>query len=253
MNNFREKLKVRDLNDREARQTYEKFVLEQEEQFILFINYLNQYINELKEKGIISKSFKFYARVKATNSALKNYNQKALDDVFGIECICATEREISILQQLLERLVKTHKIKPHNKENGYKAIHHFCSIRKEVINRLNEILVEQKKKEKNEEKFPAVEIQYKTEEVYRKAISGTASHEKYKDTKLPQIQALYDANILTVGEYIPYMWVSNPDEDDVIEMTTEEVLRKMYPSLKIREKEEQEKETTQSEECEIGR
>lgn len=251
MNNFREKLKVRDLNDREARQTYEKFVLEQEEQFILFINYLNQYINELKKKEIISKSFRFYARVKATNSALKNYNKKALDDVFGIECICATEREISILQQLLERLVKTHKIKPHNKENGYKAIHHFCSIRKEVIDRLNEILVRQKKEEKCEEQFPTVEIQYKTEEVYHKAISGTASHEKYKDTKLPQIQALYDANILTVGEYIPYMWVSNPKEDDAIEMTIEEVLKKMYPSLKIKEKEE--KKTTQSEECEIGR
>ena len=33
---------VTPLSEREARRTYEKYVIDQEEQFILFINYLNQ-------------------------------------------------------------------------------------------------------------------------------------------------------------------------------------------------------------------
>lgn len=235
MENFKESIKVNleetKLTEREARQTYEKYVLEQQEQFVLFINYLNQYINSLREQGIISPFLKFYARVKATNSALKNYEKKALDDIFGIEFICATDEEIKILQEKLEPLLKSHKIKIHNKENGYKAIHHSCSIKQEIRDELTKKM-ENKSKVK-QETFPVIEVQYKTIGVYYEAVYGKASHEKYKDTKLPQLQLLYDNDCLTVGEYIPYMWISNADTDNVRELSTEEVLRKMYPSLKL--------------------
>lgn len=235
MKNFKESIKVDleevKLTEREARQTYERFVLEQQEEFVLFINYLNQYINGLREKGVISPFLKFYARVKATNSALKNYEKKALDDIFGIEFICATDEEIEILQKELEPILKIHKIKLHNKENGYKAIHHSSSIRQETKAELTKKMGDKSKK--TQETFPAIEIQYKTIGVYYEAVYGKASHEKYKDTKLSQLQTLYDNDSLTVGEYIPYMWISNADTDNVRELSTEEVLRKMYPSLKL--------------------
>ena len=69
----------------------------------------------------------------------------------------------------------------------------------------------------SEQLFPLIEFQYKTFEVYYQGNFGTASHETYKNTEIQQIQALYDAGLLTVGEYIPTMWVSNPYSDNVRE------------------------------------
>lgn len=246
MENFRDSLKVDlekvKLTERQAKQSYEKFVLAQQDQFVMFINYLNQYVNNLKKQGIISPFLKFYARVKATNSALKNFEKKALDDVFGIEFICATDDEIKILQQEIDKILKTHKVKIHNKENGYKAIHNSCTIKQEIKDELTKKIAE--KKDILEDKFPIMEIQYKTVTVYYESVYGKASHEKYKDTKLPQLQALYDNGNLTVGEYIPYMWISNASTECARELTTEEVLKKMYPSLKL-EKNRENKQTNQ--------
>ena len=79
MENFKENLKgnteikEEKLTERQARRTYEQFVNRQEEQFLLFINYLNKHINKLREDGLISPFLEFRARIKATNSALKNY------------------------------------------------------------------------------------------------------------------------------------------------------------------------------------
>lgn len=238
MTDFKESIKVDlktiQLTQEEAKETYEIYVREQEEQFILFVNYLNQYINGLKAQGIISPFLKFYARIKATNSALKNYEKKALDDIFGIEFICATAEEIEILQQALEPILKIHKIKMHDKENGYKATHHSCSIKKE---RKEELC--KKAKEGRCDKFPAMEIQYKTIEVYYAAVYGSASHEKYKDTKLPQLQALYDSGNLAIGTDIPHMWISKADTDNARKLSIEETLKKMYPSLKLKQERSQ--------------
>lgn len=57
MEEFRESLKVNlnekkeeKLTEEQAREIYKRYVAEQQEQFIAFINYLNQYLNKLKEK-----------------------------------------------------------------------------------------------------------------------------------------------------------------------------------------------------------
>lgn len=242
MDDFKKSLKVdikekpvERLTEREARRMYERFVMDQEDQFLLFINYLNKFINRLREQGKISQFLKFYARIKATNSALKNYEKKALDDIFGIEFICAAEGEIKLLKEQLDKLVKVEREKAHNKDNGYKAIHDSCIMKPEIIERLNGIAGEGN--EKKSEEFPMIEIQYKTIEVFYQAAFGTASHEKYKGVQLPQLQALYDTDSLTVGEYLPYMWMSDPDNDEMRELTTEEVLKKMYPSLELKKEE----------------
>ena len=254
MDDFKDSLKINTesykLTDREARRTYESFVVAQEGQFLAFINYLNRYINELRDKGIISPFLEFRARIKATNSALKNYEKKALDDVFGIEFICATDTEIQIVQQELEKILDIYREKVHDKDNGYKAIHHSCSMKKEVIETLNGIFEKQHKSRKSGNVFPAIEVQYKTIQVAYEATYGTASHEKYKNTKIPQLQALYDADCLTVGEYIPYMWVSDPNHDEMRELEVEEILKKMYPSLRLKkDKGENEKDNRKTESC----
>lgn len=258
MNDFKESIKVkcvgkpqeRKMTDREARRFYEEFIFSQENQFLLFINYLNKQINELKEKGVISPFLQLYARIKATNSALKNYDKKELDDIFGIEFVCATEREISIVRRLMEEIMVVLREKIHDKENGYKAIHNLCSMNETLIKKLNDIAEGQNMPRKNSDDFPIVEVQYKTVEVFYEANFGKASHEKYKDTKIPQLQALYDADSLTVGEYIPYMWISDSTHDEMRELTTEEVLKKMYPSLRLKKDTSKQKNENQ---MDIGR
>lgn len=233
---------VTPLSEREARRTYEKYVIDQEEQFILFINYLNQYLNHLRDLGKITPFLSFYARVKATSSAYKNHSDgKSLDDVFGIEILATAEEEFRILMEEIEsspeatHLLKVLHVKNHDKENGYKAEHHTCSIEPKLIKTLNALLGKTKGNSISEQLFPLIEFQYKTFGVYYQGNFGTASHEQYKNTEMKQVQALYDSDLLTVGEYIPTMWVSNPYSDNVRELTSRDVLKKMYPSLKLKD------------------
>lgn len=247
MNEFRESLnpknyQVTPLSEREARRTYEKFVLDQEDQFILFINYFNRYLNYLRDIGMITTELAFYARVKATNSAYKNHSDgKALDDVFGIEILATSEKEYKTLMTEIEsspdttRLLRVHHIKNHNKENGYKAEHHTCSIEPRLVKILNKILGKSKSTLISDQLFPLIEFQYKTMKVHYDANLGTASHEQYKNIEIRQIQSLYDADLLTVGEYIPTMWRSDAYSDNVRELTSRDVLKKMYPSLKLKD------------------
>lgn len=247
MNDFKESLKperfeVTPLTEREARRTYEKFVLDQEDQFILFINYLNRYLNYLRDIGTITPELAFYARVKATNSAYKNHNEgKTLDDVFGIEILATSEAEYRTLMQEIEsnnnqtKLLRVCHIKKHNKENGYKAEHHTCSIEPELVKILNLLLGKSEDNNISDQLFPLIEFQYKTMKVHYEGNRGTASHELYKNTEIENVQKLYDDGLLTVGEYIPTMWRSDPYNDDVRELSSRDVLKKMYPSLKLRD------------------
>lgn len=248
MNEFKESLnpenfKVTPLSEREARRTYEKFIIDQEEQFILFINYLNQYINHLRDLGKITPHLAFYARVKATNSAYQNHiDSKTLDDVFGIEILATSKEELETLMKELESSSEDEHLlrivappKKHDKENGYKAEHHSCCLEPKLVEILNTLSGKTGANQISDQLFPLIELQYKTFEVYYQGNFGTASHEQYKNTEIQQIQALYDAGILTVGEYIPTMWVSDPYSDNVRELSSRDVLKKMYPSLKLKD------------------
>ena len=122
MEEFRESLKVNlnekkeeKLTEEQARDIYKRYVAEQQEQFIAFINYLNQYLNKLKEKYEVLKNVQLRARIKATKSALKNYEIKALNDVFGIEFVCENEEGLKMLQNEMSRILNVTRIKVHNK------------------------------------------------------------------------------------------------------------------------------------------
>ena len=100
---FREGLKVEaaplvpdPLTEREKLVSYNKFTIDQQEPFILFINYLNKAVNELRAQEKVSDILQIRARIKSPISAFENDTRgKTLNDIFGIEFICAREKEIA--------------------------------------------------------------------------------------------------------------------------------------------------------------
>lgn len=230
-NNFKEQLKVNIKDDRFFH--YKKFVIQQQEQFEIYINYLNRYINSLRSEGVASNSLRIRARIKAAESALKNDDRKALDDVFGIEIICESDNEINTVRELIEKYVYILKQKIHDKENGYKAIHCSFYLNDKII----EMLTRDSANKEARKLFPIIEVQYKTEDVFQKANFGSASHEKYKKIDINLIKKLYENNQLKLGINLPFIWVSDPNHNTMRKLSTDEVIEAMYPSLKLKEKE----------------
>lgn len=230
-------LELKDLSTSDAVRQYQKYVLEQEQPFILCINYINQLVNELKERGIVSSFLEFRARIKSTESALKNDQKKALDDIFGLEFIGATKEELIIIKHELEKLFRTVRQKSVDKDNGYRAIHCSYFMNEELIRQLNRISQQQDGCQYKESYFPLIEVQYKTISVFYEANYGRASHEKYKKAEISHVQELYNKGELLHGEYIPYMWISDPSSSNARELSLEDTIKKMYPSLKLKGKE----------------
>lgn len=151
--------------------TYNEFVKSQEQGFMRFINYINHLVDTLKKKAKISPFIEIRARIKDSNSALKNhFEDRLLDDVFGVEIICANEKEKLIIKEELEKYFKTTRSKKHDKANGYKAEHESYSANKEKMEHIREWNLDK-------DDVPAVECQFKTIEV---ELNPTASHHDYK-------------------------------------------------------------------------
>lgn len=243
MESFKESLKVNiyevqeeKLTEEQAKKFYQDYVAKQEKQFVVFINYLNQYIKKVKKESNLIANIQIRARIKTVGSALKNYKIKALNDVFGVEIVCENEEDLKILQDRLEEILNVTKIKIHNKSNGYRAIHHSCTMKNELINTLNTILNEKGIKSVNDDLFPLIEVQYKTSSVYGEANLGKANHQIYKKVEASQvkkIEQLYQRKQLKVGDNIPCMWISDLNDNEMKKMTTEEILRCMYPSIQL--------------------
>lgn len=223
------------LSNAEKFDLYEDYIAMQKKPFMDLMNYLNNYINELKARGKISDYVEFRARIKAPSNAIENDSKKALDDCFGMELICATEEEIHCLIDELYKLMDvTDKVKHHNKPNGYKAEHFYSSLKKEVLSSLYPNMTEQEKEGLN---FPLVEFQLKTIAVDIQANSGSAGHAKYKKADPFEVQNMYDRGDLIVGRNLPRMWCSvNGKMELLSDMQT---ARKIYPFLDISHTKEQ--------------
>lgn len=201
---------------------YLNFVKEQEEGFIRFINYVYDVINNLKQKAIISPFIEIRARIKDIESAIRNYdNNKMLDDVFGIEILCANEDEIYKIKKELEKTFKSTRQKFHNKANGYKAWHESYSARNES----NEHVKNWKLLDND---VPAVECQFKTIEV---ELNPDASHHDYKNVNREEIQKKLENETLKIGQQIPRMWVSR--ENGFHELEYKEIIQKLYPFVDV--------------------
>ena len=88
---------------------YLEFINSQRNGFYRFINYLNETIFTLQQQAKISDFIEVRARIKDINSALKNDETKALDDVFGVEIVCEDEEEINIIQNHIEKKMVSRK------------------------------------------------------------------------------------------------------------------------------------------------
>lgn len=141
---------------------YRRYVSENMPNYILFMEALNELIAELESKGIIGKT-KIKSRVKAAKSALKNSNEKELDDIFGFNIITQNEKDKEILMLIIHNLfVKKYvQEKTYNKSNGYKAHHCIGAVKTKItgeeINNLEEHILQSKT--------------YKPKEVYRDSSS----------------------------------------------------------------------------------
>lgn len=226
-----QKMNIRQRNPMQDLYEYNKFVMQQEEEFVKVMNFVNSIVNDLIEEREITAFTQVRARIKSQKSVLQNDPIKAVDDVFGMEIITATEQEYEKIIEELKEWMTVQKEKKHNKPNGYKATHLAMTLKKDHI-RVVEI------KEDKYEEIPMIEYQFKTIETMIKASKGEAAHTTYKGENLEDVQQRYDAGEYTVGGSgifeLPTMWISERGSMRLLD--TEEVLEAMYPYLKTKRK-----------------
>ena len=219
------------LNDAQRLNEYQNFISCQKNAFLALMNYINTLLTNYKKHGDISSFVEFRARIKAADSAIANDLNKALDDVFGMELICATEDEINFLIEKLTDFMIVTRSKEHNKDNGYKAQHYYLYLDPNKHNLLegsNSIITNYQ-----EELIPMIEFQLKTIEVAIKASNGSAAHSDYKKTDKEQIQQAFDNSDLRVGFNLPFMWVSssNLDNTEMKLLSADETAKVLYPFI----------------------
>lgn len=219
------------INDAAYLELYNDYVAQQKEAFKAIMYYFNDMLSELKEEGKISDFTEFRARIKAPKSALFNDSTKLLDDVFAMEFIGATKKEVNFLLSTISNLAITTRKKDHNKTNGYKAKHRVFSINEETAKEIAE-----KFNIQDTTFFPVIECQFKTIAVAIEANTGTAAHINYKNIDPKVIQRKYDKGEFILGYDIPQMWVSKDGE--MKKLSSDETLKKVYPFLNISKKKE---------------
>ena len=210
---------------------YNKYVMQQVGEFVKIMEFVNNVVNDLIDEREITEFSEVRARVKSQKSVLKNDPIKAVDDVFGIEVITATEPEYEKIIKELKRYMSIQKEKNHDKKNGYKAKHLTMTLKKEYLEDI-------KISKENYEQVPMIEYQFKTIEVLIKSLTGEAAHTMYKGEELEEVQKKYDSGMYEDGENgifeLPIMWRSKQRKMEIL--NTEEVLKAMYPYLKIKTK-----------------
>ena len=212
------------INDRVAYMMYFAFVESQRNGFVSIMQFINDKINEMIDQGRISDMIEIRARIKAAQSAINNDDRKALDDIFGIEIITATENEIStLIQSLSQYMIKT-KSKNYDKPNGYKAKHKYWTMKEDKTNYLKNYSFAS-----DHDHIPMIEFQFKTAEVAIKCNNGgSADHTTYKGETTEEIQSKFDKGEFTLYN-TPTMWVSR--DGRMALLSKEETLKKIYPFL----------------------
>lgn len=200
---------------------YLEFINSQRNGFYRFINYLNETIFTLQQQAKISDFIEVRARIKDINSALKNDETKALDDVFGVEIVCEDEEEINIIQNHIEKKMVSKKNKDHNKDNGYKAKHRSYSSSPSNN-------IDNDKWYLEGEDVPVIECQFKTIAVDR---NKKASHHDYKNVDEELTRKKLKTTILKIGEEIPEMWIAR--NGTIRKLTYKETIHKIYPFVDI--------------------
>ncbi len=107
---------------------YIEYISRQGENFVEFVKTLNDCIN-IAEKYELIGEVGIKARIKDFDSSRRNTDNKALDDVFGIELIPKTERDKEWIMLLTQLTFNIGKNKAFDKPNGYKAYNQMISLK----------------------------------------------------------------------------------------------------------------------------
>jgi len=243
-----------ELDQAELFELYTDYIYQQKNGFLSLINYINQKIHELIIQGKISEYVKIKARIKSIKSASINHKKerdafkkrisikledsdidssdsiegKILDDVFGMEIVCATEEEIEIIKEEIENFISKRKpTKKHDKPNGYKAQHDSYYLKEEIYSENDTVI--------SPNETPLIECQYKTIEVVAKSqFGGEASHVTYKGEDPELLQEQYNNGKLKIGINLPLMYESSIDEHGkpiMRRLTLAETIRREYPFI----------------------
>lgn len=192
-NDFKERIKydVYNANDTEKEMLYRSFVDSQKSHFESYIKFINAELCTLKHFRIVSDFTRFLARIKSEESSIHNDNRdnKALNDVFGLEIDTATTGEYAFLVELFKETLKQTKEKPHNKNNKYVA-HHYSGHPKigDVSVRIEEIF----------------DSKYDSDEEYEKYMNGVPNVEKERltDDDKKRIKVYYKNYCDSLNDYI---------------------------------------------------
>ena len=101
------------ITDTQSLEFYNDFVRTQKDGFVNALYLVDDTFERLRLEGKISEYAKWYARIKTFENAMKNENKKiengdnnkALDDIFGVRILGASEQELLIIQEALEKRV----------------------------------------------------------------------------------------------------------------------------------------------------
>lgn len=224
-NPWRVEIKETPPNEMERYSLYSDYIANQKRGFIEIIRIVDRLITELQDNGELTGYVKINARIKSTESALKNddIEDKALNDAFGMEIIAGTESALKKIMDKLEQCIRVRKENPISKDNGYVAMHKMIDLEKETYARLATGNV-------SYEEIPLVEIQFKTFEVKENATSGPANHWEYKGETREQIQAMYDRNGFNEHN-LPIMYTVENHKIRIL--SKQETIRELYPFLKL--------------------
>lgn len=100
------------ITDTQSMELYNDYVRTQKDGFVKALSVVDDTLEKLRLEGKISEYAKWYARIKHFENAMKNENDnvnndkeqnKALDDVFGVRILGASDNELKIIQDSLER------------------------------------------------------------------------------------------------------------------------------------------------------
>ena len=224
-NTFKEKYLVEEEKEEKEKTAYNQYVESQEELFMLNFKGIINKVRELQSQGKLSEFIQINARIKSFESSYTNTSKKALDDIFGITILAANKQEVNDINDILNKYYNVPKTKKHNKDNGYRAVH--------CVGAMNEKTMEKLQIE-NRENCPVIEFQLKTiaVAVEEGKIGSDCEHSNYKGINKEAIQKKYDENKFSEKD-LPRMFSWNSNEKGYKELTKEQILRKLYPWLRM--------------------
>lgn len=192
-------------------------------------------LTELIESGEIGKDIQVISRIKSYYSAMKNEQRgKKLDDIFGTRILAETHEELETIQQHITETARILKIKAMDKSTSgrtYKAIHVLADFDSDGTTLPIEIHLQTQKEHK--EKYPHMEYKLLQDENLGKSQLVVLAAKGV-------IQQMYDKKDPKLKLFIPYMW--NAEYKDDIntfyekQLGDNDVLREMYPFIRLESK-----------------